>query len=151
MHKDKKKEYNKQYREKNKEKVLEQQRLYKEKNKEEIKKQRKEYYANNFEKIHQYNAEYYKKNKYILAIKKSKYRYINPEQSLFKRDLRYHEWAYKIKKRANFTCELCKSIGALNSHHKKKWKDHLDLRYDLYNGICLCTKCHKFIHGRMIK
>ena len=36
--------------------------------------------------------------------------------------------------------------GKLHSHHLNDWHSHKDLRYDVSNGVCLCTKCHKEFH-----
>ena len=36
--------------------------------------------------------------------------------------------------------------GNLHSHHLDDYENHLDLRYDVENGVCLCDKCHKEFH-----
>ena len=59
-------EYNKEYREKNKEAIYEQNKEYREKNKEAIYEQKKEYKEKNKEAITQQNKEYYEKNKEAL-------------------------------------------------------------------------------------
>lgn len=40
-------------------------------------------------------------------------------------------------------CEICGSDRNLNAHHliSRQFNCH---RYDLKNGICLCSKCHTF-------
>lgn len=59
-------------------------------------------------------------------------------------------WAQMVKQRANYRCERCgkpvQGRGA-HAHHKvpkwfmPKWE------FDIENGMCLCTECHKQIHG----
>lgn len=65
-------------------------------------------------------------------------------------------WSEKIRERANKTCEYCgikvgeigkngKPINKLDSHHLvSRIKKNSFLKWDLYNGICLCSTCHKF-------
>ena len=60
------------------------------------------------------------------------------------------KWAENVKQRANYRCERCgkevRGRGA-HAHHKvpkwfmPKWE------FDINNGMCLCTECHKQIHG----
>lgn len=66
------------------------------------------------------------------------------------------KWSRLVKERDNFTCQKCgirshKGLGKaviLNSHHKKAWKDHPELRWDVSNGITLCKDCHKQEHSK---
>jgi 5-methylcytosine-specific restriction endonuclease McrA len=34
----------------------------------------------------------------------------------------------------------------MNSHHLNSYNDHEELRYEITNGITLCTACHKNFH-----
>ena len=53
-------------------------------------------------------------------------------------------WADIIKLRVGHVCEKCgKKDVALNSHHIFARNSH-STRWDLANGICLCTSCHTF-------
>lgn len=50
-------------------------------------------------------------------------------------------WSKLVKIRAWFRCEHCWKTKFLNSHHlftRNNWST----RYDLDNGICLCSWCH---------
>lgn len=50
-------------------------------------------------------------------------------------------WSKLVKIRAWFKCEHCWKTKFLNSHHlftRNNWST----RYDLDNGICLCSGCH---------
>ena len=59
-------------------------------------------------------------------------------------------WAEMVKRRAGYKCERCgkpvRGRGAHAHHLLPKW--FLPSReFDINNGICLCTECHKAIHG----
>lgn len=60
-------------------------------------------------------------------------------------------WDKHIKERALYRCERCgKHLYGreAHAHHKlPKWFMP-SLRFDVNNGICLCTECHKQIHGK---
>lgn len=64
------------------------------------------------------------------------------------RGLDSRKWSICIKERDNYTCQIC-SIrgGVLVSHHLMSYHKYKDLRYDINNGICLCTECHKNFHS----
>lgn len=50
-------------------------------------------------------------------------------------------WSKLVKIKAGFKCEHCWKTKFLNSHHifsRVNWAT----RYDLDNGICLCSWCH---------
>ena len=52
-------------------------------------------------------------------------------------------WSLLVKRNANNKCEVCGSIGVLNSHHIIG-RANLNLRWDLRNGVCLCVRHHKW-------
>ena len=60
------------------------------------------------------------------------------------------DWDRYIKERALYRCERCGELLSgrqAHAHHKlPKWFMP-ELKYDINNGICLCTNCHKQIHG----
>lgn len=52
-------------------------------------------------------------------------------------------WSKSVLRRDDFTCQLCKERGGtLHAHHKKRWADHKELRFDVNNGVTLCRDCH---------
>lgn len=53
------------------------------------------------------------------------------------------DWALKVKERDGFKCVYCGKDKYLNSHHIFSRK-HQGLRWDLENGITLCSGCHNF-------
>lgn len=66
----------------------------------------------------------------------------------------YVEWCKKVFKRDNYTCQVCGKKGKINAHHIYNWLTHIDLRYDVNNGITVCTSikkknivgCHQKFH-----
>lgn len=55
----------------------------------------------------------------------------------------YKFWATEVKKRDNYTCQICaKRGGELHSDHIKPFSLFSELRFDLTNGRTLCKKCH---------
>jgi len=113
--KEKRKEYDRQYREKNKERIAEKQKEYREKNKEQRAEYRKEYREKNKEQILEKNKEYYEKNKE----QRAKYRkeYVKTEQG--KKVKRISSW---------------KSKGIVS--------DDFDSLYDYYINCNNCEHCN---------
>lgn len=68
-------------------------------------------------------------------------------------DVKFKTWSLAIKKRDNFTCQICRSTksGQLRSHHLYNWKKYPSMRYILENGVCLCRKCHEAFHSKFGK
>ena len=51
---------------------------------------------------------------------------------------------FHLVMRANNKGEL----NNANAHHIKHFATHINLRYDLDNGITLCPSCHKEVHQK---
>lgn len=50
-------------------------------------------------------------------------------------------------KRDDYACQLCSTrVGTLNAHHLNAWNSHPDERFDIDNGVTLCTDCHTNFH-----
>ena len=62
----------------------------------------------------------------------------------------YKEWRKKVYARDKFKCQMpqCGSNFRLQAHHIRKWSNAAMLRYDVDNGITLCSACHKSITGK---
>lgn len=66
----------------------------------------------------------------------------------------YRYWRKSVFERDLYTCQCCgtkSGIGnkvELNAHHIRNWKDNEKSRYDIYNGITLCDKCHTNFHSK---
>lgn len=57
---------------------------------------------------------------------------------------KYRKWSLDIKKRDDYTCQMClKRGGILNSDHIKPFVFFPELRFELSNGRTLCVDCHK--------
>lgn len=56
----------------------------------------------------------------------------------------YKEWRLSVFKRDDFTCRLSDDLcdGSLQAHHILPWRDNLEGRYDISNGITLCFNHH---------
>lgn len=62
----------------------------------------------------------------------------------------YIEWRMAVYKRDNYTCKKCQQKGGkLNAHHIIPFSVDKSLRFDISNGITLCTKCHKKEHLKL--
>lgn len=57
---------------------------------------------------------------------------------------KYVEWRTLVFERDNYTCRIadinCK--GQLQAHHILPWRDYVELRYVINNGITLCLAHH---------
>lgn len=61
------------------------------------------------------------------------------------------EWDKHVKERDMYTCQRCGRLlqgREAHAHHKLPQWFMPKLKYDLDNGICLCTACHKQLHGK---
>lgn len=59
----------------------------------------------------------------------------------------YTQWRTAVFERDKYTCRICNDIGgSLEAHHIIRWADEPGLRFDVNNGITLCTTCHKKVH-----
>lgn len=56
----------------------------------------------------------------------------------------YYEWSKSVKKRDNYQCKISNKdcCGNIESHHILPWREHIELRYDINNGITLCRFHH---------
>lgn len=66
---------------------------------------------------------------------------------------RYRKWRKNVFDRDSYTCQCCKIKNGngksvkLNAHHIRNWKDNINLRYDIDNGITMCEGCHNLFHS----
>lgn len=61
----------------------------------------------------------------------------------------YSDWRFKVYQRDNYSCKCCgdNAGGNLNAHHLDGWDKHIDVRFDVNNGITLCSNCHFDFHS----
>ena len=61
-------------------------------------------------------------------------------------------WRKQIFKRDGYCCQICHEISRkgypieLNAHHIKSFKDYPKERFNIDNGITLCSACHVWVH-----
>lgn len=61
----------------------------------------------------------------------------------------YREWRTKVFERDNYTCQDCGSRGVeLQAHHILAWAKYPKERFNVDNGVKLCTDCHKARHKK---
>lgn len=54
----------------------------------------------------------------------------------------YIQWREFSFIRDNYICQICGSKKSLQVDHKSPWQLSEERRYDLSNGITMCTDCH---------
>jgi len=56
----------------------------------------------------------------------------------------YKQWRYKVFKRDRYICQMNNDDcgGKVVAHHILPWRDYLELRYIINNGITLCQAHH---------
>lgn len=59
---------------------------------------------------------------------------------------KYKNWRQSVLERDNYTCKKCGSKDDLHVHHIIRWTDNVELRYDINNGLALCSQCHYKLH-----
>lgn len=132
--KDRRREYMKKYRKQyyltNKEKILKQKKQYGLDNKERI----KQYYLKNQEKLKEYSKQYYIENQETIKEKKKVW---NQNHQMY--FLGKPIYLDKIEK--TFSCMCCRFQGKTNLHHMK-----YDLNDPLKYTIELCDGCHVLFH-----
>lgn len=62
----------------------------------------------------------------------------------------FKTWAPLVKERDNFICQKCGSTENLHAHHILEWQDYPDERFNVDNGITLCSKCHIETHRQTL-
>ena len=59
------------------------------------------------------------------------------------KDIADRLWSAAIRDDWGHKCAMCGSTSTLNAHHLIP-RQHTTTRYDLRNGICLCSHCHQY-------
>lgn len=74
---------------------------------------------------------------------------ITPQNQKERNSSQYRRWREAVFARDDYTCQKCGQRGGnLNAHHISAWAKDKGRRFDVSNGITLCSKCHKAIHAR---
>jgi len=69
-------------------------------------------------------------------------------KSLLRNGFLYKEWRISVFKRDLYVCQHCGSKRKLNAHHIISFASDPSLRYDITNGITLCSVCHRKEHRK---
>ena len=84
---------------------------------------------------------------YLKDYRKKNNLYKSREYHLIRESNQFKNWRNQVFKRDNYTCKKCGSAGVeLHPHHILNFSKHKDKRFDVFNGITLCVKCHKEFH-----
>lgn len=66
----------------------------------------------------------------------------------------YRQWRKSVFERDVYTCQCCGCRNGhgkyirLEAHHISNWKNNVEQRYDVSNGITLCQTCHLLFHSK---
>lgn len=65
---------------------------------------------------------------------------------------KHRAWRLRVLRNSKQLCVECARYGkntqATHAHHIKPRKDYPELKYDVSNGMALCTACHSRIEPR---
>lgn len=65
---------------------------------------------------------------------------------------RERQWSVSIRQRDNNTCQRCKDVApSHDAHHIAPRSQRPDLKFDLSNGVTLCSSCHRWVHQHPIE
>jgi len=68
---------------------------------------------------------------------------ISSEREQIKSSAEYYRWRRDVFARDGYICQCCgKKNTYLEAHHIKNFSDFPELRFDIDNGITLCSDCH---------
>ena len=71
-----------------------------------------------------------------------------PEAEKIRQSPEMATWRKFVFERDDYTCQECLVRGGeLRAHHCKSFAEYPRLRFQTWNGITLCKKCHRDYHG----
>lgn len=69
---------------------------------------------------------------------------ITKNSELLRSTTEFKKWRRKVFERDTYTCRICfQKGGVLEPHHIANVAAHLELAFDINNGVTLCINCHK--------
>ncbi len=76
---------------------------------------------------------------------------ITPDSDRIRRSRDYKAWRLAVYKKDGFTCVGCGDSRGRNleAHHKLSFANYPDERFNVDNGVTLCTTCHAEIHPEL--
>lgn len=72
---------------------------------------------------------------------------LTEEERNSRRNSRSVTWRKYVFERDNYSCKLSGRKDNLNAHHLHSWHSHLELRFDISNGVTLTEDLHKLFHS----
>lgn len=71
---------------------------------------------------------------------------ITPINAQIRNSKEYLNWKVSVFKRDNYTCQCCGSKKNLEAHHIENFSSNEHKRFDIDNGLTMCTECHNPIN-----
>lgn len=74
---------------------------------------------------------------------------VTPEHKTLRKGLEYRAWRESVFIRDNWTCLKChKRGGKIVAHHILNFASYVEGRFDINNGVVLCSDDHNLFHKR---
>lgn len=75
----------------------------------------------------------------------------NNEQAFYNRNKDWEFTRESVKNRDDGMCRLCETKHSDVVHHIEPLKEAWSLRFNMDNLICLCNRCHYYVHKKYDK
>lgn len=74
---------------------------------------------------------------------------VSSENIKIRKGLKFKLWRKAVFIRDDYICQKCKTKGnKLHPHHIFNFAQFINFRFELFNGITLCEKCHNAFHKK---
>jgi 5-methylcytosine-specific restriction endonuclease McrA len=68
------------------------------------------------------------------------------QESRDREKLKRRKWSFNVFQGDSFKCLKCGIDSDLNGHHIYSFRDYTDLRFNISNGVTMCSSCHTDFH-----
>jgi hypothetical protein len=82
-------------------------------------------------------------------LNKGKYFYPHKRIGIGYNCAKYMEWSRQVKDRDENKCRECGSKQNLHAHHILDFKNHIEERFNIDNGLTLCKSCHMSLERKL--